>query len=101
VVGSRPGGAAPKNSPASAAEQAWWKYRHYHPASAEDPHLAFVFAYRRAVTDMLADQFAFAGWDVLTRRLLEVLEELVVEREAELSLNMVDPATGEVIEAPA
>lgn len=79
----------------SAADKAWWIFKHYHPKTAEDPRLSFVFAYRRACTDMLADQFGFAGWDLLTRRLLEVLEELVVERQAVL---MVDQATGEVFE---
>jgi hypothetical protein len=79
----------------SAADRAWYKFKYYHPRTAEDPHLSFVFAYRRACTDMLADSFGFAGWDVLTRRLLEVLEELVVEREAVLT---VDEMTGEVFD---
>jgi hypothetical protein len=80
---------------ASAADRAWFKFKYYHPATSQDPHLSFVFAYRRACTDMLADQFGFAGWDALTHRLLEVLEELVVEREAVLT---VDSMTGEVYE---
>jgi hypothetical protein len=80
---------------ASAADRAWYKFRYYHPRTAEDPHLSFVFAYRRACTDMLADQFGFSGWDLLTRRLLEVLEELVVERQA---VQMVDETTGEVFD---
>ena len=85
----------PPKSVASAADKAWFKFRYYHPRTAEDPRLSFVFAYRRACTDMLADQFGFAGWDQLTHRLLEVLEELVVERQAVL---MVDEATGEVFD---
>ena len=85
---------APKTV-ASAADKAWWKFKYYHPKTAEDAHLSFVFAYRRAVTDMLADQFGFAGWDLLTHRLLEVLEELVIERQAVL---MVDESSGEVFD---
>jgi hypothetical protein len=79
----------------SAAESAWFKFKYYHPKTAEDARLSFVFAYRRACTDMLADQFGFAGWDLLTRRLLEVLEELVIERQAVM---MVDEASGEVFD---
>jgi hypothetical protein len=86
----------PPKAVATAADKAWWTFKYYHPKTAEDPRLSFVFAYRRACTDMMADQFGFAGWDLLTRRLLEVLEELVVERQA---VAMVDLMTGEVLEA--
>ena len=77
---TKAGGAVP--NAAEAAERSWWTYRHYNPKSAVDPHTSYVIGYRRAVADMLADLFQFGGWDELTRRLLEVFEELAITREA-------------------
>jgi hypothetical protein len=79
----------------TAADKSWYTFKYYHPRTAEDPHVAFVQGYRRAVADMLVDQFRFGGWDTLTRRMLEVFEELTVERDA---VRHVDSETGEVSE---
>ena len=76
----KPGEAVP--SVAEAAERTWWAFKHFNAGSATDPHICFVMGYRRAAADMLADQFRFGGWDQLTRRMLEVFEELAIEREA-------------------
>jgi hypothetical protein len=70
------------SSPSEAATRSWYAFRHYNPGSAQDPRLCYLSGYSRAVRDMLADQFEFGGWDTLTRRMLEVMEELLVERQA-------------------
>lgn len=68
-------------SPSEVAQRSWWSFRHYNPASAEDPRLCYLSGYARATRDMTADLFRLGGWDVVTRRLLEVMEELLIERE--------------------
>ena len=75
-----PGTAAPRV--AEAAVKSWHVFKYYNPGSARDPQLSYVSGYRRAVADMMADQFEFGGWDTLTRRLLEVFEDLAIQREA-------------------
>jgi hypothetical protein len=79
MVRVKPGGAVP--SVADAAEKSWWVFKYYHPATSEDAHLSYVSGYRRAMTDSISDQLGLGGWDSLTRRLLEVLEELLIERQ--------------------
>jgi hypothetical protein len=74
------GGAVP--NVAEAANKSWYVFKHYNAGSATDPRLAYVTGYRRAVGDMLVDQFRFGGWDELTRRMLDVFEYLANEREA-------------------
>ena len=69
-------------SPTEAATTSWWTFKHYNPASAEDPRLCYLSGYQRAVKDMLADQFEFGGYAPLTWRMLEVMESLLVERDA-------------------
>jgi hypothetical protein len=69
-------------SVAEAAERSWWAFRHFNEGSATDPHISFVMGYRRAAADMLVDLFQFGQWDLITRRMLEVFEELAIEREA-------------------
>lgn len=69
-------------SPSEAAQTSWWTFRHFNSASAEDPRLCYLSGYQRAVKDMLADQFDFGGYAPLTRRMLEVMESLLVERDA-------------------
>lgn len=80
MVKLKPGEAVP--SVADAAERSWWGFRHYNAKSATDPHIAYVMGYRRAAADMLVDLFQFGQWDSITRRMLEVFEELATEREA-------------------
>jgi hypothetical protein len=72
----------PTKTVAAAANAAWYGFKHYHAGSAEDPQLSYLAGYRRGVADMMADQFGFAGWDTLTHHLADVLDELVLEREA-------------------
>jgi hypothetical protein len=67
---------------AEAATKSWYVFKHFNPGSATDPRLSYVSGYRRCAADMLADLFEFGGWDVLTRRMLEVLEDLGIQREA-------------------
>jgi len=69
-------------SVSGAAQRAWYVFKHYHAASARDPRISYLSGYQRCAADMLVDMFELGGWDTLTRRLLEVLEQLAVEREA-------------------
>jgi hypothetical protein len=78
----KPGEAVPPRSVADAADKSWWMFKHFNPGSAAEPRIAYVMGYRRAVADMVVDSFEFGGWDILTRRLLEVFEDLAIEREA-------------------
>jgi len=69
-------------SPNEAANTSWWTFKHFNSASAQDPRLCYLSGYHRAVKDMLADQFDFGGYAPLTRRMLEVMEALLIERDA-------------------
>lgn len=87
----------PKPAPesvAAAAHKSWYQFKHFNPASAQDPRLSYLSGYQRCASDMLADLFQFGGWDSLTRRLLEVFEQLVIEREA---IRMVTDETEEPV----
>lgn len=76
-----PGEAVPTTA-GEAARKSWYVFKHFNPGSATDPRLSYITGYRRGVADMLADLFVFGGWDTTTRRLTEVLEELLRQREA-------------------
>lgn len=67
---------------AEAANSSWYAFKHFNAGSSQEPHLSYLAGYRRGVADSMADQFGFAGWDLLTHRLVELLDELVLEREA-------------------
>ena len=87
---------------AAAAERAWWRYKYHHPVSAEDPHLAFVFAWKRCTTNMLMDQFGLMGMLDKLEETNALLRELTIERETELlGEPYVDLETGEVVDEAA
>lgn len=69
-------------SVAEAANGSWFAFKHFNAGSSQEPRLSYLAGYRRGVADAMADQFGFAGWDLLTHRLVELLDELVLEREA-------------------
>jgi len=76
----KPGEAVP--SVGEAAGKSWYVFKYFNPGSATDPHISYVAGYRRAVADCLADLFEFGGWDQITRRMLEVFDDLAVQRDA-------------------
>lgn len=75
-----PGEAVP--NVAEVAERSWWQFRHYNPRSAEDPRMSYVTAYRRGYRDCLADTAEFVNLQRSVERLVELLEESSIEREA-------------------
>jgi hypothetical protein len=73
------------------ADRAWFIYKYLNPVSAEDPRTAFTAGFHRAYRDSISDQVDFAGLLPLLQRLLDLLEELRVERDVVRSI-----ADGEV-----
>ena len=67
---------------AEAADKSWWTFRHYNPRTSEDPRLSYIRAYQRGYRDALADTAIFAGLQGDVQRLVALLEDGRVEREA-------------------
>lgn len=65
-----------------AADKSWWGFRHYNPRTATDPRLSYIRGYTRAYRDCLADTAGLSGLQPLLERLVALLEEGAVEREA-------------------
>jgi hypothetical protein len=77
---STPSEAVPNVS--AAADRYWWAWRHYNPRQSADPHAAAVAAYKRGYRDCLADTLTFSNLQTSVERLVELLEEWSIEREA-------------------
>jgi hypothetical protein len=81
---TKPGEAVPASK--RGPERAWFIFKYLNPASAEDPKTSFVAGFNRAYRDSIADQVEFSDLQRLLGRLLDVLEELRVERDVVRSL---------------
>jgi hypothetical protein len=75
-------GEAVPRTVAEAANSSWYSFKHYHPASAEDPHTAHIVGYRRGYTSCIEQSAYWSGLVEQVQRLNELLEELVITQEA-------------------
>jgi hypothetical protein len=69
------------------AETNWWRFRHYHPRSAQDAHVCYTSGYQHGYRDALHDMAVFASLQRDVQRLAELLEAQRVER---LAVEMVE-----------
>jgi hypothetical protein len=67
-------------------EQAWYVFKYLNPVSAADPKASFIAGFSRAYRDSISDQVDFAGLVPLLQRILNLLEDLAVERDVVRSL---------------
>ena len=65
------------------AERAWYRWKHYHPSEAEDPHMAFGAGFRRGYRAMLVDSTRWVSLEPMLRELLDELVQARIEREYE------------------
>lgn len=81
-----PPGTAVSSRKAVNPEQAWYVFKYVNPASAEDPKSSFLGGFHRAYRDSVSDQADFAQLLPLLNRLVELLEDLRVERDVVRSM---------------
>jgi hypothetical protein len=62
-------------------ERAWYIFKYVNEVSAEDPKRSFIAGFERAYKDSLIDQTDFIELRAMLRRMLDLLEQLAIERD--------------------
>ena len=77
-----PGASVPENL-ADQARRAWYAWKHYHSASADDPMMAGLAMYSRGWRDCFLLSVEMAGLRPVLTRWVELMEEMRVEADME------------------